>query len=165
MKWYRFSFLMLGLAVLLAASACSKDDDSTPDNEPDGGGGSNEERIFMCAVIDGQGWTADTVNVNINGRAMNIDGKPYNAFIPGVSLTIRPGKPVGTYDIGVTGEIENASYTNGSAQVFLGQTGQIEIIEHRVDEYIKGKFFFTAKHSLGTLPDVMITEGEFESFY
>lgn len=153
---------MLGLAALMALSACGEDDESNPDNEPGGGG---EEKIFMTAMIDEKEWIADTVSVSVNGRALNITGKPYSSFLPNIGLTINPNRPAGVYPIGVTGQIENAGYTRPDAEVFLGQTGEIEIIEHRVNEYIKGKFSFTASHSMKTLPDVVITGGEFESFY
>jgi hypothetical protein len=66
------------------------------------------------------------------------------------------------------GEVEAAQYTgtiNGSTQVFIAKSGTVNITEHRVNEFIKGTFSFVGEHTGRTLPDIEVTDGEFESFY
>jgi len=159
MKLNGLSFLMLGLVLLMGATSCSKDDDN------DDGPGDDMEVITMSADIDGSSWVADTIAASNPGLAVNFQGKPYVGFLPSMIVTIRPGQVVGVHPFAVVGEVETARYVDAQGNVFIASSGSVEILKHRVDEYIEGTFSFTGVHTLNTLPDVTVTNGKFSSFY
>ena len=147
---------------MLALSACSKDDDNDDD-----GGGTNMETTRMEATVDGQVITFDTLNAS-EAATLVLQGKPYTGFVPSIALTIKKEQTVGEHQFAVVGEVEAAQYTgniNGGTQVFIAKSGSVNITEHRVNEYIKGTFNFIGEHTNKTLPDVEVTDGEFEAFY
>jgi hypothetical protein len=154
--WALLSILFIGL------SACSKDDDTDDD-----GGSTDMETTRMEARVDGQVITFDTLNAS-EAATLVLQGKPYSGFVPSIALTIKKEQTVGEHQFAVTGEVEAAQYTgtvNGRTEVFIAKSGSVNITEHRVNDYIKGTFNFIGAHASGTLPDVEVTDGEFEAFY
>lgn len=164
MKIYSLGLLSLLFLFLIGSTACSKDDDT---DDIDDGGNTGMETIRMEAKVDGQVITFDTVNVS-QSATLNLQGKPYSGFVPSIALTIDKERTTGDFPFAVSGEVETAQYTgniNGNTQVFIAESGSVNITEHRVNEYIKGTFNFVGRHTGGTVPDVKVTDGEFEAFY
>ena len=163
MKIYSLGLLSLIFLFVLGSTACSKDDDM----DDVGGGGDDMEMTHMEAKINGQVITFDTVNAS-QAATLNFQGKPYVGFVPSIAVIIKKEQTVGEHPFAMTGEVETAQYTgiiNGSTQVFIAKSGSVTITEHRVNEYIRGTFNFVGQHTGGTLPDVNVTDGEFEAFY
>lgn len=163
MKIYSLGLLSLVFFFLIGSIACSKDDDM--DDKDDNN--NNMETTLMKAKVDGQLISFDTLNAS-QAATLNLQGKPYNGFVPSIALAIKKEQTVGEHQFAVSGEVETAQYTgniNGGTHVFIAKSGSVIITEHRVNEYIKGTFSFVGEHTLGTLPDIEVTDGEFEASY
>ena len=161
MRTYSLGLLSICFVLFVGWTGCSKDDDT------DAGGVNDMEMIRMEAKVNGQVITFDTVNVS-QAATLTFQGKPYSGFVPSIALSIKKEQTVGEHPFATVGEVETAQYTgliNGSTQVFIAKSGSVNIEEHRVNDYMKGTFNFVGRHTGGTLPDVVVTEGEFEVFY
>ena len=175
MKILKVGIYLMAIAIITSMGSCSKDDsmdDMTTGGGNSGGGGGTGGgdttmviQNMMCWKVNGEVFAADTVVFSNTGRAHNFDGKPTVGFIPGLGITIKPERPVGEWNFAVNGEIENASFSDANANIFIAQSGSLKIVEHKVGEYIKAEFEFVGKHTQNTLPDVVVTEGVFETKY
>lgn len=156
--------LFLLALLTLALASCGDDKSPTGTGGTGGGGGSGGSTITMTATVDGQPWTAVSINAFDQSGIIVVGSSNVGGTI-GIGFGFSSTGP-GTYDVGLN-EITNFNVTglSGSSWGASGVRGSGTLTITTVTATrLVGTFEFTAPLVVGTGPPAtrVVTNGVFD---